>query len=70
LKKTTLEGKSLKFDTLWGDDNTWLEIDNTVEQDVIFECLQNDARMFPTIDCETPDSPSLFSYMMFNDKVT
>lgn len=70
LKKTTVEGKTLAFETTWGDDNAWLEINNTVEQDVIFECLQNDARMFPDSTCDTSDSPALFSYMMFTDKVT
>jgi len=54
---------------LWGDENVWLTIDNPVAQDVVFECTQNDDRLFPNATCDTKDTPLEYYYMMFNDSM-
>lgn len=58
-KVSSIEGSDLKFNTLWGNKNTWITIDNPVEQEVLLECYQNDARLFPA-GCESENSPLNF----------
>ena len=55
-KISAVEGSDLVYDTLWGDLNSWITIDNPVEQEVLLECIQNDARLFPG-NCDSENSP-------------
>jgi len=65
-KITTVEGADFKYDVLWGDLNTWLTIDNPVEQEVVMECYQNDQRMFPD-HCESENAPLFFNFQWMDD---
>ena len=60
-KVTSVEGSDFKYDTMWGDLNTWLTIDNPVEQEVLLECIQNDARL-SSGNCESENSPLEFNF--------
>ena len=65
-KVTTVQGEDFKYDVLWGDLNTWLTVDNPVEQEVVIECYQNNERMFPD-QCESENSPMNFNFQWLDD---
>tara|TARA_B110001450_G_C17578375_1_gene463822 strand:+ start:252 stop:704 length:453 start_codon:yes stop_codon:yes gene_type:complete len=60
-KTTAVQGADFKYDVLWGDLNTWLTIDNPIEQEVAIECYQNSNRLFP-MNCESENSPLDFNF--------
>jgi hypothetical protein len=47
----------MKWDHLWGDDNSWFTIDNPADQDIVFECVQDDYRLFPGDSCHVDEMP-------------
>jgi len=70
-KITEVEGDSLQWSvtkTFGSDLNSWIEVNNPVEQDVILECHQNPARMFPD-SCDSDNSPLDFKMDWMNTEL-